>query len=108
MTRLRRRQSLHYGVWLTVLVVVAPPAAVGAELMISYPAIERALGEHVFDQEGGRRYLTGSPETPCFYAFLENPKVSAETGRLKVEAHFSGRSEAPAACRIGQQDKAQS
>jgi hypothetical protein len=73
----------------SLLLVSSSPAAV--EIRIYYSAIERILSEQVFTQEG-RRYVKGTSHDKCSYAFLEKPKVSAQTGRLVVHARFSGRS----------------
>jgi len=65
--------------------------AMAASLELRYVALERILADQVFTQEG-RRYVRGSQATKCQYAYLETPHVSAENGRLRVTARFSGRS----------------
>lgn len=63
------------------------------ELAIQYPALERILAQQLFTQDG-RRYVRGSKTTKCSFAYLENPKIGAEGDRLRVQAHFTGRSAA--------------
>ena len=61
------------------------------ELQIRFAALERMLSEQVFTQEG-RRYVRGSKEDKCNFAYLERPQVRGENGRLRMNARFSGRS----------------
>src|SRR5208283_1804207 len=61
-----------------------------ASLQLRYDALERIVAEQLFTQEG-RRYVRGTAATKCQFAYLETPHVSAENGRLKVTARFSGR-----------------
>ena len=75
-----------------VLPAMIPPLG-AVELSILYPALERILAQQLFTQEG-RRYFRGSKATKCSFAYLENPKIGAENDRLRVQAHFSGRSAA--------------
>lgn len=75
-----------------VLPAMIPPLG-AVELSIQYPALERILAQQLFTQEG-RRYFRGSKATKCSFAYLENPKIGAENDRLRVQAHFSGRSAA--------------
>jgi hypothetical protein len=65
--------------------------ACAASLELRYDALERIVAEQLFTQEG-RRYVRGSQTTKCQYAYLEGPHVSADNGRLRVAARFSGRS----------------
>src|SRR5438045_753245 len=58
---------------------------------IEFGALERLLGETVFTQEG-RRYVKGTKQYKCNFAYLEKPQVRGEDGRLRMRAHFSGRS----------------
>ena len=51
------------------------------------------LAEQVFTQEG-RKYVKGSKATRCSFAYLENPDISGVDGRLRIKAHFTGRSAA--------------
>lgn len=49
------------------------------------------LAEQVFTQEG-RRYVRGDKSNRCNFAYLESPRVGAESGKLRIRARFSGRS----------------
>ena len=70
------------------LAAAAPAAAV--ELHLQFGALERMLSEQVFTQEG-RRYVRGSKDNKCNFAYLESPHVRGENGRLLMKARFSGR-----------------
>ncbi|HNY41986.1 MAG TPA: hypothetical protein PKJ41_16405 [Bryobacteraceae bacterium] len=65
--------------------------ASGAELVIHFTTVQRALARQVFTQDG-RKYLRGTPAAKCSYAYLQDPKVGADGGLLNVQARFSGRS----------------
>ena len=71
---------------LLVLLAHSRPAA-AAELNIGYRAIEKALLSEVF-VDGGRKFLLGSPQTPCAQAFLASPAVSPQGERLQIRARF--------------------
>src|SRR5215831_17178745 len=72
-----------------MLLLAAQAAAV--ELHVQFAALERMLGEQVFTQEG-RRYVKGSKDNKCSFAYLEKPQVRGQDGRLRMKARFSGRS----------------
>jgi hypothetical protein len=72
-----------------VLLQGAAPAA-GAQLRITYPALERLLVLQVLT-DGGRLYLEGGPGEECRYAFVQEPHLSALGGRLRIDLLFSGR-----------------
>jgi hypothetical protein len=76
-------------VWLAAL--AAAPTVHAVELQLHYSAIQGILAQQYFTGDG-RRYVRGSSATRCDYAYLENPKVSGQDGRLLVKARFSGRS----------------
>lgn len=76
---------------IAVLWLAAAVSAQAAEFRIQFGALERMLGEQVFTQEG-RRYVRGSRENKCNFAYLEKPQVRGERGRLVMRAHFTGRS----------------
>lgn len=61
------------------------------ELHLQFAALERMLAEQVFTQEG-RRYVRGTKESKCNFAYLEKPQVRGDGGRLRMKARFSGRS----------------
>lgn len=67
------------------------PAALGAEIRISYEAMQRFIARQVFTQDG-RLYVKGAPGTRCTFAYLENPQIRADAAKLLVKARFSGRS----------------
>lgn len=74
-----------------LLAVLFAFPAMAASLELRYDALERIVAEQLFTQEG-RRYVRGSQATKCQFAYLEAPHVSADNGRLRVTAKFSGRS----------------
>ena len=59
------------------------------EIKIPYPLIQKELEEQMFT--AGRSYLSGGPSSSCDYAYLENPRVFAQAGRLAIEATFHGK-----------------
>jgi len=74
-----------------VLALLLLPAALRAvELQIQFAALERMLAEQIFTQDG-RRYVHGSQATRCNFAYLEKPQIRGEGGRLRIRAHFTGR-----------------
>ena len=70
---------------------VPPAAAAGVELQIYHSVLQKLLSEQVFTDEG-RKYVRASRAAKCSYAYLENPEIGSEKGRLKIRARFSGRS----------------
>src|SRR5215470_7383412 len=74
-----------------VLLLAIASAAHAVEIHIQFGALERMLGEQVFTQEG-RRYVRGTKDSKCSFAYLEKPEVRGEDGRLVMRAHFTGRS----------------
>jgi len=64
---------------------------VGAELQIEFSAIGKVLTQQVFTQEG-RKYVRGDKKQRCNFAYLEQPQISGNSGRLGIRAHFTGRS----------------
>ncbi|HEY1756741.1 MAG TPA: hypothetical protein VGG72_15305 [Bryobacteraceae bacterium] len=76
--------------WVVPFLFFAGRAA-AADLELRYAALERLIAEQLFTQDG-RRYVRGTPETRCQFAYLEAPRLSAADGRLKITAKFSGRS----------------
>jgi hypothetical protein len=78
---------------LFLAIFLAVPA-LSADIELRYAALERLIAEQLFTQDG-RRYVRGTPSTPCQFAYLEAPRLSSPAGadgRLKVTAKFSGRS----------------
>ena len=76
---------------LPVLFLALVGPALAAELEIRYGALERIIAEQLFTQDG-RRYVRGSRDARCQYAYLESPRLGNESDRLRVTARFSGRS----------------
>jgi hypothetical protein len=68
-----------------------PCCSEGAELRIEYSAIGKVLAQQVFTQEG-RKYVRGTKEERCNFAYLEHPEISGSNGRIGIRAHFTGRS----------------
>jgi hypothetical protein len=74
---------------LAFLAALQPLSAV--ELRIQHSVIQKVLAQQLFTDEG-RKYVRANRAAKCTYAYLENPDVSADNGRLKIRARFSGRS----------------
>lgn len=83
------RNRLILPVLLLLVLAHSPPAA-AAELKIAYRAIEKALVSQVFVNDG-RKFLIGSPQTPCTQAFLDSPAVAPQGERLQIRARFHSR-----------------
>ena len=64
--------------------------AEAATIEIAYPAMERVIVRNVMT-EGGRFYMRGSAATPCQHAFVQEPRVQASSGRLRITLLFSGK-----------------
>jgi hypothetical protein len=60
---------------LFLAILLAVPA-LAADLEVRYAALERLIGEQLFTQDG-RRYVKGTPDARCEYAYLEAPHLSA-------------------------------
>lgn len=61
-----------------------------AEVHIRFTALERLIAAQMFTDEG-RKYVRGNREAKCNYAWLENPRISGENGKLIIRAKFTGR-----------------
>ena len=83
------RTFMRRALWPGVLFLAIPAAA--ADLELRFSALERIIAEQMFTQEG-KRYVKGSAQAKCQYAYLETPKLGEEETRLRVQARFSGRS----------------
>jgi hypothetical protein len=83
---------LRFPAPLFLAIFLAVPA-LAADLEVRYAALERLIAEQLFTQDG-RRYVRGTPAAHCQYAYLETPRLAADSveGRLRVTAKFSGRS----------------
>ena len=78
---------IRAAIWL----MAAASAAHAVEIRIQFGALERMLAEQVFTQEG-RRYVRGAKTDKCNFAYLEKPEVKSDGTRLRMRAHFTGRS----------------
>jgi hypothetical protein len=73
------------------VLIAASAARAATEVELYYSALQRMISAQLFTQDG-RRYVRGSKDTRCSYAYLENPVVGEAGGRLRIESRFSGRS----------------
>jgi hypothetical protein len=74
---------------LAVVCLVCSPVF-GVDLEIRFRVLERLAGEQLFTAEG-RRYVQGSKDQKCRYAFLEKPALSASGDRLQLKVNFTGK-----------------
>jgi hypothetical protein len=74
-----------------MLILAMAQFAPAMELHIHFGALERMLTEQAFTQEG-RRYVHGSRNAKCNFAYLEKPQVHGDGGLLRIKARFTGRS----------------
>jgi hypothetical protein len=72
------------------LLLLAFPASAGSELHLSFSAIQKILAAQTLTEEG-RLYLKANRSERCNFAYLNDPQVGEEGGRLKVSARFTGR-----------------
>jgi len=72
------------------LVLLAPRLA-AVEIRVEHSVIRALLAEQAFTDEG-RFYVKGQKAAKCSFAYLENPEIGAENGRLRIRARFTGRS----------------
>jgi hypothetical protein len=75
----------------TALLTCVAALSPAAEVHIQFTALERLLAQQMFTDEG-RRYVRGSRDAKCSFAWLENPRVTGENGKLAIRARFTGRS----------------
>ena len=73
-----------------ILLASAWPALAQVELHLTFGVLETVIGAQVFTDDG-RRYVKGSKDKRCSFAYLETPRLSEADGRLVVRAKFSGR-----------------
>ncbi len=74
---------------LTAACIVCMPAF-AVDLEIRFGVLERLASEQLFTAEG-RRYVQGSKDQKCRYAFLEQPRLSASGDRLQLKVNFTGK-----------------
>ena len=72
-----------------LLTIASATVARGSELSVTYDALERNITMQLMTQ-GGRYYMQGDPSTPCTHAFVQDPRVDAVDGRLRIRLLFSG------------------
>ncbi len=72
------------------LVLLSGDTATAGRLDVAYASMERMIVS-TFLTQGGRRYLRGGPEDTCAYAFVQDPRVSADGARLQLRFLFAGR-----------------
>src|SRR5687767_8596464 len=82
---------MRFAAPLALALALSPPARGTVQLLLHYEALQRILAAQMFSQDG-RKYVRGSKDARCTYAYLEGPQIGAEKGRLQVKARFSGRS----------------
>lgn len=73
------------------LLLLGATALPAAELRMTARALERALAAQAFNGPQGRRYLSGSERTPCDYAYLEQPRLQARDGKVRLTVHLRAR-----------------
>jgi len=77
-------RSFTLALCLTALTAAAVPSQARAiELKISSQALERTLTKQLFSGEGGRYYIRGKADSPCF-VYAEDPKVSFKDDRIVI------------------------
>ena len=76
---------------LILCALLAAASAQAVELRIHHSVIKKILTEQVFTDDG-RKYVKANRAAKCTFAYLENPEIGEENGRLKIRARFSGRS----------------
>ena len=76
---------------LPLLLILPSATRANVEIHISHSVVRKLLQQAAFSEEG-RMYVRNSKTARCSYAYLENPEISAEGGRLKIRARFTGRS----------------
>ena len=78
----------HAVALLSVVLVAATASAADSTLVIESTAIEKKLREQFFTDKG--RFWLNNTDA-CNQSWLESPKVTASSGRLRIAAFFSGR-----------------
>ena len=68
---------------LSIAAAVTPANAHAMEIKISSQALERTLAKQLFTGEGGRYYIRGKTDSPCF-VYAEDPKVTFVADRIVI------------------------
>jgi hypothetical protein len=76
---------------LCLLSLIVGQLAFALELEIRFPILERNLSKELFTQDG-KRYVKGTPQSKCNFAYLANPQFGSRDGKLWIRAKFTGRS----------------
>jgi len=76
---------------LVIALLLLPLCAQAVELHLQFGALERLAREQLF-AEDGRRYMHGNQKAKCSFAYLEQPHIQGDAGRLRIQAKFTGRS----------------
>ena len=74
-----------------LLALAALPAFAQVELHLTFGVLQKMIAAQVFTEDG-RKYVKGAKAQRCNFAYLENPLIGEQDGRLLVRAKFSGRS----------------
>ena len=76
---------------LSVVILAVLPCAFGEalEVKIPYTVVLKEVERQMFT--GGRSYLSGDKTDTCDYAYLENPRMFSQDGRLALQARFNGK-----------------
>ena len=83
---MKRRHPIILGL---ILLLACPATSLAVEITLHSSAIQKLLVERAFNQNG-RKYLFGRADTRCMNAYLYDPRVSIEGGRLILRSNFSG------------------
>jgi len=76
---------------LTALFISAACLAPAIEIEIRFPLLEKQLSSALFTQDG-KRYVKGTPQSRCNFAYLAEPHFSSRDGQLLIQAKFTGKS----------------
>ena len=70
-------------------VALLSEGAEALEVTIPYSMVQKEVERQMFTE--GRSYLSGDKASTCDYAYLENPSVFPQDGRLALQARFNGK-----------------
>ncbi len=73
-----------------LVLLAAMPTGRAVELTVSRQALERTLVQQLFSGPGGRYYLKGGPQSPCFIA-TEDPHLAFSQDRIVVRVRTVAR-----------------
>lgn len=75
---------------LTVALISKTTSGDAATVEVNYTSLERMIVAVVMT-EGGRHYFEGDPSSTCLYSFIQEPRVDAVDGRLRITVLYAGR-----------------